>query len=64
MSRPRALLKVVGGAVAALIVFEIVAVVAWAAGAPTDVLIPIWLAVMAAASTAVFFRRRRVTRGS
>jgi hypothetical protein len=57
MQQLRKWLKVVGGAVGIVAALELVAVAAWAAGAPTDVVIPIWLGLILAA--AVFSQRRR-----
>ena len=55
------LLKVAGGVVGVVAALEVVAVVAWAAGAPTEVVIPIWLGLMLVAA-AVSQGRRWVPR--
>ena len=52
MKRLRRSLKVLGGVVGVVAVLELVAVIAWAAGAPTDVVIPIWVGVMVPAAAA------------
>lgn len=46
MKRLPRMLKVLGGVVGIVAVLEVVAVAAWAAGAPTDIVIPIWLGLM------------------
>ena len=50
MKRVPKFLKVVGGVVGVVAALEVVAVAAWAAGAPTEVVIPIWLGLMLAAA--------------
>ncbi len=52
MNRLPRMLKVLGGVVGIVAALEVVAVVAWAAGAPTDVIIPIWVGLMLAAAAA------------
>jgi hypothetical protein len=54
-------MKITGGVVGVIAAIEVVAVVAWAAGAPTEVVIPIWLALMVTA-VAVTRGRRWVPR--
>lgn len=49
MKRLPSWLKVAGGVVGVVAVLEIVAVVAWAAGARTEIVIPIWLGLMVTA---------------
>jgi hypothetical protein len=59
MKRLPRMLKVLGGVVGIVAALELVAVAAWAAGARTDVVIPIWLGLMLAA---VSQRRRFLPR--
>ena len=61
MRRLRKSLKVVGGVVGVVAALEVVAVVAWAAGAPTDVVIPIWVGLLLTAA-AVSQERRWIPR--
>lgn len=49
MNRLPKSLKVAGGVVGIVAALEVLAAAAWAAGAPTDIVIPIWLAIMLAA---------------
>ena len=54
---PRSL-KVVGGIIGILAILDIVAAVAWAAGAPTDVVIPVWIGLLLMSWIASRCRRR------
>jgi hypothetical protein len=50
-------LRLTGGVVGIVAALDVVAVVAWAAGAPTELVIPIWLGLILAA--AALSQRRR-----
>ena len=54
---PRSL-KVAGGIGALLTALEIVAAIAWAAGAPAEIVIPVWIGLLLTSWT-VSRRRRR-----
>jgi hypothetical protein len=57
MKRLPKTLKVLGGVLGIVAALELIAVAAWAAGAPTDIITPIWLGLMLAAAAASQRRR-------